>query len=152
MTQTPYFLADLPGAQLNWQDSDGITCLMVAAERGNEDLLQLFLHHKADVHLNARDGSTAAHHAAKRGQIECLQHLLKAGSCIVATDALGRMLIHWAAEVGHVAMAKMLLEQGCPVSGGQPSVSQNSKTSHCTLYCFAKWIVESALALKVQSM
>lgn len=112
----------IPGAQMDWQDKDGITSLMMAAERGNTGILELLLSNGADIHITARDGSTAAHFAAKHGRMECLQRLLEAGSSVIATDCLGRMLIHWAAQQGQVKMVEMLLDQGCPVNGGQARI------------------------------
>ena len=66
------------GADVNWTNENGSTCLLYAASRDRIPLADLLLSSGADVNRRDKQGATALHRAASRGHVEMVQLLLSA--------------------------------------------------------------------------
>lgn len=66
------------GADVNWTNENGSTCLLYAASRNRLQIADLLLASGADVNRRDKLGSTALHRAASRGHGEMVQLLLRA--------------------------------------------------------------------------
>ena len=97
----------------DWQKE--LSRLHLAAEAGNEQIVQFLLEKGTDI--NARDGSqnTPLHRAASYGHEQVAQLLLSTGADIEARDEDQRTPLHHAAENGHEQVAELLLEKGADI-------------------------------------
>ena len=88
------------------------TPLMLAADRGHKDCVQLLLQRCADVHMCTDFERTVAHLASKVGDKETLLAVLDAG-CPVDTKDLGEMTpLLYAASGGYADCMELLLQRG----------------------------------------
>ncbi|EHK47146.1 hypothetical protein TRIATDRAFT_45881, partial [Trichoderma atroviride IMI 206040] len=99
---------------LNWADVDvnlpneqGDTALVVAAGKGNDDVVNLLLEHHAHIKAkNARDG-LPQHRAALSGHESTIKILIEAGADILAKDGEQRSPLHCAVAEGHTAVIEV---------------------------------------------
>ncbi|GFG22243.1 isoform 4 of ankyrin-2 [Aspergillus udagawae] len=64
------------GDDVNARDNQlGITPLHCAAHRGNEEMVELLLDHKAEINAICKNGNTAMHYAAEQGQRKVMKIL-----------------------------------------------------------------------------
>lgn len=92
---------------------DGRTPLLVAAEAGSLDAVDLFLSVGADVDERRLDGATAACAAAQGGHADVLRRLLDAGANVHVSDSVdGSSLVHYAARAPTAAAVKLVLAAG----------------------------------------
>ena len=80
------------GANLRAADKFGVTALMLAADRGNTDVVRRLIEAGADIHARSHDGRTALMEAAGslENQVEMVTMLLDAGADKQARDKYGR--------------------------------------------------------------
>ncbi|XP_023369447.1 photoreceptor ankyrin repeat protein isoform X1 [Otolemur garnettii] len=84
---------------VNQQDKEGNTALMLAAQAGHVPLVSLLLNYYAGIDLERRDqrGLTALMKAAMRDRSECVAALLMAGADLTAVDPVrGKTALEWA--------------------------------------------------------
>ena len=98
--------------KLDLQDSVGVTPLMLAAQNGHGDVVELLLELGASADIADEENRTALHYAAKSGEPTVVSALLDSGASAATTDAHGQTPLHAAAEAGHAATAKLLIESG----------------------------------------
>ncbi|XP_027251825.2 photoreceptor ankyrin repeat protein isoform X2 [Cricetulus griseus] len=92
-------LSYCPFLDVNQQDKDGNTALMLAAQAGHMPLVTLLLNYFAGLDLERRDqrGLTALMKAAIRDRSECVVALLMAGADLSSVDPVrGRTALEWA--------------------------------------------------------
>ncbi|XP_012789310.2 photoreceptor ankyrin repeat protein [Sorex araneus] len=92
-------LSRCPFLDVNHQDKEGDTALMLAAQAGHAPLVCLLLHYFAGLDLERRDrrGLTALMKAAVRDRADCVAALLMAGADLAAVDpARGKTALEWA--------------------------------------------------------
>ena len=65
---------------LNVQDENGMTSLMIASQDGNLELVEQFIKGGADLNIQAMFGDTALIFATRKKQHECVKKLLKHGA------------------------------------------------------------------------
>ncbi|KAA1092407.1 hypothetical protein PGT21_001700 [Puccinia graminis f. sp. tritici] len=65
---------------LDWANSDGMTALHVASQKGHESTVSLLLDFQADVELTDNEGNTCLHYAAAWGHLKIVLLLIDRGS------------------------------------------------------------------------
>jgi hypothetical protein len=105
----PDFLADRIG-----------TGLMIAAWRGDMEMMALFVASGADVNRANAVGETALMHAAWRGQRQAVEWLLARGARV--DSGPGRWsALHYAAFSGHDDIVALLLARGADINARAPN-------------------------------
>ncbi|XP_035933784.1 photoreceptor ankyrin repeat protein isoform X2 [Halichoerus grypus] len=92
-------LSRCPFLDVNQQDKEGDTALMLAAQAGHVPLVSLLLNYFPGLDLERRDqrGLTALMKAAVRNRSECVAALLMAGADLTAVDPVrGKTALEWA--------------------------------------------------------
>ncbi|ROL46937.1 Ankyrin repeat domain-containing protein 33B [Anabarilius grahami] len=98
-----YGLNQCPFLDINHQDNDGNTALMIAAQAGFVTILTYFLNFFSGVDMELRDnrGFTALLKAVMQGSDDCVASLLIAGADINVVDATrGKDIREWALKTG----------------------------------------------------
>lgn len=90
--------------------------LMVAASKGNDKIIQLFLQNGADPNAQDTEGWTSLMHAALQGKTSAVQLLIQAGGDYNASSNTGRTALASACRKGHVAVVQALLQAGADVN------------------------------------
>nr|XP_034963969.1 photoreceptor ankyrin repeat protein [Zootoca vivipara] len=110
-------LSKCPYIDINHQDNDGNTALMIAAQAGHITILNYLLNYYPTLELEARDlrGLTALMKAAVQGRNDCVAALLMAGADLAAVDPVkGKTAREWAALTGRfetIVRIRTLLER-----------------------------------------
>ncbi|KAJ0059000.1 hypothetical protein NL108_003362 [Boleophthalmus pectinirostris] len=117
-------LSQCPYLDVNWQDNEGNTALITAAQAGHAFITNFMLNYFPGLDLERRNchGFTALMKAAMQGRTECVRTLMLAGADVQARDG-GRGLTprEWALFTGrhdtaafmNVLMARPCAEQFC---------------------------------------
>ncbi|XP_037654852.1 ankyrin repeat domain-containing protein 33B isoform X4 [Choloepus didactylus] len=117
-------LAECPHVDVNWQDSEGNTALITAAQAGHATITNYLLNYFPGLDLERRNafGFTALMKAAMQGRAECIRALMLAGADVHARDPRrGMTPQEWAAYTGRseaVRLIQRLLERPCPQQFG----------------------------------
>ncbi|TKS87899.1 Ankyrin repeat domain-containing protein 33B [Collichthys lucidus] len=113
-------LSQCPHLDVNWQDSEGNTALITAAQAGHITITNYLLNYYSGLDLERRNchGYTALMKAAMQGRMECVRSLMLAGAALNARD-FGRNLTprEWALFTGRYETAWVmtrLMERPCP--------------------------------------
>ncbi|XP_004474485.4 ankyrin repeat domain-containing protein 33B [Dasypus novemcinctus] len=118
-------LAECPHVDVNWQDSEGNTALITAAQAGHATITSYLLNYFPGLDLERRNvfGLTALMKAAVQGRTECIRALMLAGADVHARDPRrGMSPPEWAAYTGRseaVRLIQRLLERPCPEQFGE---------------------------------
>ena len=89
------------------------TAIMVAAEKGYQDIVQMLVEAGANVNKKDPTHNTALILAAANNNADCVRILAQAGADVNADDLIyGETALHDAARKGNIAMAKILIEAG----------------------------------------
>lgn len=108
------------------------TALMLAAEIGRHDLLQLLLSSRGiliDL-MDKLSGQTALSFAAAKGRTESVRLLLNFGSNVDSKDNDGWTPLIWAVDNNHIDVVKLLVQKKC-----NPNLQSNAGQS--ALMCAA---------------
>ena len=100
------------GADVNHQDKDGMTPLLVAAFEGHRDVCELLLEYEADVDHCDATGRTPLWAAASMGHGTVVALLLFWGCYVDSIDNEGRTVLSVAAAQGNTDVVKQLLDRG----------------------------------------
>ncbi|KAM6157360.1 ankyrin repeat domain-containing protein 33B isoform 2-T2 [Erethizon dorsatum] len=117
-------LTECPHVDVNWQDSEGNTALITAAQAGHATVTNYLLNYFPGLDLEKRNtfGFTALMKAAMQGRTECIRALMLAGADVHARDPRrGMTSQEWAAYTGRVEAVRVmqrLLERPCPEQFG----------------------------------
>ncbi|XP_038020150.1 photoreceptor ankyrin repeat protein [Motacilla alba alba] len=96
-------LQKCPYININQQDNDGNTALMMAAQAGHITIVNYLLNYYPALEVDQRDprGLTALMKAAVQGRQDCVTALLLAGADLQAVDAVkGKTAREWATFTG----------------------------------------------------
>lgn len=121
---TVVVLAECPHVDVNWQDSEGNTALITAAQAGHATITNYLLNYFPGLDLERRNvfGFTALMKAAMQGRTECIRALMLAGADVHARDPRrGMSPQEWATYTGRVEAVRLiqrLLERPCPEQFG----------------------------------
>ena len=99
------------GADVNVQNSDGQSALMLAATEGCDELVRLLLDAGADVNAQDSSGRSALMLAAEEGNDDLVRLLLDAGANDKTQCCLGHTALSYAAECGYGKVVGLLLEK-----------------------------------------
>ncbi len=108
------------GADVNAANRYGVTPLLLAAQRGRHDLIELLLNAGASVktaEAKLPEGQTLLMHAARTGQVASVKALLAAGSNPNARETRsGTTAAIWAATGSHANAIRVLAEAGADLN------------------------------------
>ncbi len=93
---------------------DGDTPLMIAASRGNLQIIKYLIQKGGDVHQKNKHHENAVFFAAKNGQMETLHFLQEAGADFLVINDKGENALMLAAQNGHKDSVSLLLDHGVP--------------------------------------
>ncbi|KAJ7338406.1 hypothetical protein JRQ81_011949 [Phrynocephalus forsythii] len=112
-------LAQCPHIDVNWQDNEGNTALITAAQAGHITITHYLLNYYPGLDIEKRNvfGFTALMKSAMQGRVECIRALMLAGANINATDpGRGFTPQEWACFTGRIESAYLmqrLMDQPC---------------------------------------
>ncbi|XP_057681053.1 ankyrin repeat domain-containing protein 33B [Corythoichthys intestinalis] len=113
-------LSQCPYVDANWQDSEGNTALITAAQAGHITITNYLLNYYSGLDIERRNchGFTALMKAAMQGRVECVRSLMMAGATLNARDC-GRQMTarEWALFTGRYETAWVmarLMERSTP--------------------------------------
>lgn len=86
--------------------------LIVAAQEGNVDDIEVLLRRGADIHYKDDCGLTPLHHAAWNGQYKAAELLLSRGASVTARSNFGSTPLHSAADKNEPRTVHLLLTHG----------------------------------------
>src|SRR5690606_41221627 len=94
----------------------GATPMMLAAQRGDPELIGLRLGAGADVESRNDEGEPARRGVARTGNVEAARLLLRRGADVNARESWGgQTALMWAAAQGQPAMIRLLVKAGAKV-------------------------------------
>ena len=99
------------GAEINVANDGGYTPLMLAALRGNEEIVDLLISKGANVNVATKWGATALTRAAQDGHLFIVELLLSNGAEINQSEYDGYTALSRAAMNGHEQIVKILLSK-----------------------------------------
>ena len=120
------------GANPNYQNQADVSAFLLAALKGQTDMVSLLLDHGADFRSVDRYGSTALISACKRGHVETAQLLIAAGSNVNHINRVGWSCLTGAVELGnggtaYQAIVKALIDAkadlNLPDKGGETALA-----------------------------
>ncbi|KAA8586690.1 ankyrin repeat domain-containing protein 33B [Etheostoma spectabile] len=104
-------LSQCPCLDVNWQDNEGNTALIIAAQAGHAIILNYLLNYFPGLDIERRNchGFTALMKAAMQGRAECVRALMLAGGDIQARDNSRNMTPReWALFTGRYETANLM--------------------------------------------
>lgn len=104
------------GADVNAEDEDGRTALMLVCREGHAECVEHLLKVGADVNTKDQDGVTALMRSCGCWQSACVNALLKAGADVDAKDNEGKTALMWACEKRRPKCVEALLKAGADVN------------------------------------
>jgi ankyrin repeat protein len=108
------------GADVNAANRYGVTALLVAAQRGHAELVDLLLKSGARVktaEATLPEGQTLLMHAARTGNVAAMKALIAAGSSIDARETrTGTTAVIWAAAGNRADAVRVLAEAGADLN------------------------------------
>jgi ankyrin repeat protein len=108
------------GADVNAANRYGVTPLLLAAQRGYDDLLDLLLKSGASVKLadaKLPEGQTLLMHASRTGNVASMKALIAAGSNLNARETrTGTTAVIWAAAGNRADAVRVLAEAGADLN------------------------------------
>ncbi|NWJ02619.1 AN33B protein, partial [Crypturellus undulatus] len=113
-------LAQCPHLDVNWQDNEGNTALITAAQAGHITITNYLLNYYPGLDIEKRNvfGFTALMKSAMQGRTECIRALMLAGANVHATDpSRGLTSWEWACFTGRSESAfimQKLMDRPCP--------------------------------------
>jgi len=104
------------GIDPNAQTTYGTRPLLLAAKKGNQELIKILLENGAQVDGRDKNGITALMTAASAGLVQNVQFLIAAGADMNARDSKGFTPLMWATVQGYPHVVEILLGNGADVN------------------------------------
>ncbi len=97
--------------EINDQDEQGNSPLLIACKKGHDDIVHLLLSHpKINVNIQNKWQHSALHWASQRGDAKVAHLLLKSPQIAInQVDERGKTALHWGSQKGHGAIVSLLL-------------------------------------------
>lgn len=103
------------GANIDLQDDDGYTALIVSSYTGNRMIAKFLIDSKAKLDLPDKNGKTALHHSIHDSP-EISIHLIDAGANVNAKDKKGHTPLYYACKSNHENLVKELVQHKADVN------------------------------------
>ena len=105
---------NLQPCNINYQDKDGRTLLMLLAGKDSQKQILKFTLEQLLASPNIQDhkGRTALHFATDSGDLFLVKLLLQHGANVNAQDFEGKTPLYYGVEKNHVQIVSLLLDQG----------------------------------------
>jgi ankyrin repeat protein/gamma-glutamyl-gamma-aminobutyrate hydrolase PuuD len=100
------------GADINAKDKDGLTPLLKALDKGEENHAIELIRLGADITATSPKGHTALHYAAMRNEIKAAELLIENGSKINVLNEYNYNPLREAVEKGYTEFVKLLIKNG----------------------------------------
>ncbi|XP_075418982.1 M-phase phosphoprotein 8 [Tenrec ecaudatus] len=97
---------------LDQEDPSGMTLVMLAAAREQDDLLRLLIKKGAKVNGRQKNGTTALIHAAEKNFLTTVAILLEAGAFVNAQQSNGETALMKACKRGNSDIVRLVIECG----------------------------------------
>jgi ankyrin repeat protein len=127
------------GANINYQDKDGFTPLLVS---GSASVFQFLLKNDADIHAVSEKGLNALMVAVTKGDLNSTKALIDAGLRVGSKDHWGWSPLLLAVEQGDLELIEYLLDHGGDVSitnnGGWGVLEVATRNNHLDVFNFFK--------------
>ena len=104
------------GSKVNIKGQAGASALVIAAETGKPETLDLLLSHGVDVNAQDENGNTAFHGAARAGNWDTFVFLMDKSAHIDPRNNQGETPLMLSASRGHLDITKALLSKGADVN------------------------------------
>ncbi len=104
------------GANLNMENQDGGTALMMAALNGPGKIVEMLIKNGADINNQNKAGTTALMVASLKGNIEVARMLIEKDADINKQNEYGTTALIAAAESGSTAIVNLLIEKGADLN------------------------------------
>ncbi|PIK54974.1 putative fibronectin type 3 and ankyrin repeat domains 1 protein [Apostichopus japonicus] len=96
-------------------DKFGYTPLMVCAQKGLTNIIEVLLPYGADVNAQNSSGKDAMMLASFAGHLEVVQLLRANGARYDHQDKGGSTSLHWAVDAGHLKLVKWMIRDGAAI-------------------------------------
>ena len=103
-------------ADVNIQDKNGVTALMLASLNGHTHVVELLLKENADVNIKNKQGMTALNLASLKGHTHVVELLLKDNANVNIQDKNGVTALMLASLKGHTQIVELLLKENADVN------------------------------------
>ena len=124
------------GASIEGKDDEGRTVLRLAAEYGNEMLLDLLIKNNANVNDRDNKRQSALQYALESHNVDASMTLLEAGASTEGKDQQGRTVLHLAAKCGYENLLDLLIKNNANVTTGITKVN---------LHYITRWLRDTCL-------
>lgn len=94
----------------------GSSPLMVCAEKGYIEMIEILIENGADVDFQNDAGKTALMLAAFAGQLETIKELREHGARYDLRDKGGSSALHWAVDSGNTQLIEWILDDGADIT------------------------------------
>jgi len=101
---------------INAQDPNGLTALMMAAEIGHTEIAALLLRNKVDPNLMSTNGLTALMFAAMHGHHKIVDLLIRKGAPLNVQGTYGQTALMAAVKKGHPTLVDLLVKNGAGIN------------------------------------
>jgi len=108
------------GADPNAQTSCGTRPLLIAAKKGNTEIIRILIENGAQVDGRDKNGLTALMSAASAGKARNVEVLIAAAADLNAKDNKGITALMWATVKGFADVVEILLNSGAAVNAKTP--------------------------------
>ncbi|XP_046554286.1 ankyrin repeat domain-containing protein 50-like [Haliotis rubra] len=111
------YLLSLTSVDINSRGLQKRTPLMVAAEQGHKEVVELLVKHGADLFLRDEHGDNALHRACYPGRFDVVKYLLSLNSVDINSGGFKKRTPAMSAAVwGQTKVAKLLVKHGADLS------------------------------------
>jgi ankyrin repeat protein len=105
----------LKGADVNSEDTNGMTPLHMASQKGHHDVAEFLIENGAKVNNKDHFGSTPLFRASMWGHLKVVELLLSKGADVNAKDTDDASPLTMASKGGHTEVVKLLLTNGATI-------------------------------------
>ena len=102
---------------------DKANALVLAAERGNLEIVKFLIERGVKIESKDVDGATALYGAALNGRTSVVQYLVEKGADVNAADNEGYVPLAMAAKNNHLDIVKYLIEKGASIDTAMASLA-----------------------------